>query len=242
MTSVRQIHAESNPSGKYAYEIKPGAYSKKKKRGRKQITIMRTLLHTHTSLAPSCGAKRMALLFVSADLEAAENKSRHRLRRHQRMQVEQHRREMNVASNLAGLINKNNPAHSQNIPPYGRTCTSAGSSIPLLPLVWCWFTLSCPAEFAPGGLRHTGRLVADLSEQIYSAESTSSSSSAAAAAGLATSLELCPSDGNYPIRPFLSICNFNLFFSTVSCEGCAIICHGFCRSLRSFFFLSLCCA
>lgn len=187
---------------------------KKKKRPNANNNNAHIAAHTHTSLTPSCGAKRMALLFVSADLEA-ENKSCHRLRRHQRMQVEQHRREMNVASNLAGLINKNNPAHSQNIPPYGRARTS---SIPLLPLVWCWFPLSCPAEFAPGDLRHAGRLVADLLEQIYSAESTSSSSSAVSA-GLATSLELCPSGGNYPIRPFLSICNFILFFSAVSCEG-----------------------
>lgn len=131
---------------------------------------------------------------------------------------------MNVASNLAGLINKNNPAHSQNIPPYGRACMSAGSSIPL-PLVWCRFTLSCPAEFAPGGLRHAGRLVSDLSEQIYLTESTSSSSSAAAAAGLATSFDLCPLRRQLSNQAFSL--SFILFFSTVSCERCAIMCHGF---------------
>lgn len=137
MTSVRQIRSESNPSGKYAYEIKLGVCARKKKKkrqkdGSKQI-LMITRVHcsTHTSSTPSCSAKRMVLLFVPADLGTAENECR---RRHQRMQVEQHRREMNVASNLAGLINKNNPACSQNIPPYGRACMSAGSSIPL-PLV-----------------------------------------------------------------------------------------------------------
>lgn len=50
----------------------------------------------------------MALLFAPADFGAAENEQRH-----QRMQVEQHRREMNVATNLAGLINKNNPPQWQ---------------------------------------------------------------------------------------------------------------------------------
>lgn len=50
----------------------------------------------------------MALLFAPADFRAAENEQRH-----QRMQVEQHRREMNVATNLAGLINKNNPPQWQ---------------------------------------------------------------------------------------------------------------------------------
>lgn len=137
MTSVRQIRSESNPSGKYAYEIKLGACARKKKKktdGSKQILmITRVRCSTHISSTPSCGAKRMVLLFVPADLGAAENECRRR-HRHQRMQVEQHRREMNVASNLAGLINKNNPARSQNIPPYGRACMSAGSSIPL-PLV-----------------------------------------------------------------------------------------------------------
>lgn len=112
----------------------------------------------------------MALLFVPADLEAAENKRhRRRLRRHERMQVEQHRREMNVASNLAGLINKNNPAHPQNILPYGRACMSAGSSIPLLLLVWCRLA-PFPAQLSLLLVVCVtqGRLVADLSERIYS--------------------------------------------------------------------------
>lgn len=52
--------------------------------------------------------KRMSLLFAPADFGAAENEQRH-----QRMQVEQQRREMNVATNLAGLINKNNPPQWQ---------------------------------------------------------------------------------------------------------------------------------
>lgn len=156
MTSVRQIRAENNPSGKYAYEIKAGVC-------RKKANINDIAYIAAHTLLPHLLAMPKEWLFVPADLEAAENKRqcrrhprrRRRPRRHQRMQVEQHRREMNVASNLAGLINKNNPAHSQNIPPYGRACMSAGSFIPL-PLAWCRFTLSCPAEFAPGGLRHAG--------------------------------------------------------------------------------------
>lgn len=44
MTSVRQIPAENNPSGKYAYEIKPGVCVEKK--GEQILIILRALLHT----------------------------------------------------------------------------------------------------------------------------------------------------------------------------------------------------
>lgn len=85
----------------------------------------------------------MALLFAPADFGAAENEQRH-----QRMQVEQHRREMNVATNLAGLINKNNPPQWQTFLHMVRLYVNRliHSSLPTRRPSQEAFTLSCPAN------------------------------------------------------------------------------------------------